>query len=103
MFNMTTFNYLAPNFDKGAALAEDGAEVIVSYPNMVVGGWRGGVSVGKKGLVIWVHIMGSAGVLDSQHLCSPREGHLDAVYRIFRYLQKNMSKNPERMTSYPMH
>ena len=22
----------------------------------------------------------------SQHLCSPREGHLDAVYHIFRYL-----------------
>jgi hypothetical protein len=33
----------------------------------------------------------------SQHLCSPRVGHLDAVYSIFRYLQKNMSKNPGRL------
>ena len=30
----------------------------------------------------------------SQHVCSPREVHLDAVYRIFRYLHKNLGKNP---------
>ena len=33
----------------------------------------------------------------SQHLCNPREGHLLAVYKIFRYLQVNMSKNPGRL------
>ena len=32
-----------------------------------------------------------------QHLCSPHEGNLNAIYNIFRYLQKNMSKNPVRM------
>ena len=39
----------------------------------------------------------------SQHLCSPREGKLDAVYRIFRYLQKNLGKNPGRMAYNPMY
>ena len=38
-----------------------------------------------------------------QHLCSPREGHLDAVYLIFRYLQKNLGKNPGRMSYDPMY
>ena len=32
-------------------------------------------------------------VIFSQHLCSPPEGHLNAVYNIFRYLQNNLSKN----------
>ena len=38
-----------------------------------------------------------------QHLCSPIEGHLYAVYRIFRYLQKNLGKNPVRITYDPMY
>ena len=32
-----------------------------------------------------------------QHLCPPREGHLDAFYCIFGYLQKNSGKNLGRM------
>ena len=32
-----------------------------------------------------------------QHLCSLIKGHLDAVYRIFRYLQNNLCMNPGRM------
>ena len=39
----------------------------------------------------------------SQHLCYPREGCLDAVYRMFRYLQKNLGKNPGRMAYAPMY
>ena len=39
----------------------------------------------------------------SPHLCYPREGHLDDVYRIFRYLQKNLGKNPGRMAYNPMY
>ena len=39
----------------------------------------------------------------SQHLCYPREVHLDAIYRIFRYLQKNLGKNPGRMAYDPMY
>ena len=38
----------------------------------------------------------------SQHLCSPREGHIDSVYHIFRYLQKNLGKKPGRMVYNPM-
>ena len=37
----------------------------------------------------------------SQNLCSPREGHLNTVYNVFRYLQKNLSKNPERISFDP--
>ena len=35
-----------------------------------------------------------------KHLCSTHEGHLNAVYKIFRYLQKNLSKNPVRILFY---
>ena len=37
----------------------------------------------------------------SQYLCSPREGQINAVYKIFRYLQKNLSKNPVRIEFVP--
>ena len=39
----------------------------------------------------------------SHHLCYPISGHLDAVYRIFRYLQKNLGNNPGRMAYDPMY
>ena len=39
----------------------------------------------------------------SQHLCSIREVHIDAVYLIFGYLQKNLGKNPGRMAYDPMY
>ena len=39
----------------------------------------------------------------SKHLCYPIEGQLDAVYRIFRYLQKKLGRNPGRMTYDPMY
>ena len=37
----------------------------------------------------------------SQHLCAPREGHLKNTYKIFRYLQRNMEKNPGRIVFDP--
>ena len=37
----------------------------------------------------------------SQRLCSPRDGHLSAVYKVFRYLQNNMSKNLGRIAFVP--
>ena len=37
----------------------------------------------------------------SQHLFSPCEGHLNAVYKVFRYLQKNLSNNPGRVAFDP--
>ena len=39
----------------------------------------------------------------SQHLCSPIEGYLDNVYRIFGYLYKSLVKNPGRITYDPMY
>ena len=38
----------------------------------------------------------------SQHLCSTSEGHLNAVYKIFRYLQKNISKISGRISFNPL-
>ena len=37
----------------------------------------------------------------SQHLCSPREGALNAVYKVFKCLHKNLSNNPVRMAFDP--
>ena len=39
----------------------------------------------------------------SQNLCSPIEGHLYYIYRIFIYLQKNLSNNPGRIAYDPMY
>ena len=33
----------------------------------------------------------------SQHLYSPREGNINVIYKIFRYLQNNISKKPGRI------
>ena len=43
------------------------------------------------GVLRWACELGRIDILTevsvlSQHLCNPREGHLDAVYRIFNYL-----------------
>ena len=38
----------------------------------------------------------------SQHLCAPREGYLNEVYIIFRYLQKNIGKNTGRIAFDPL-
>ena len=39
----------------------------------------------------------------SRQLFYQREGHLDADNLIFRYLKKNLGKNPGRMTYNPMY
>ena len=56
----------------------------------------------------WSIELGRIGILTevsclSQHLCYPRLGHLDDVYRIFRYLQKNLCRNPGRMVYDPIY
>ena len=39
----------------------------------------------------------------SQHLCSPREVHIYAIYRIFIFSQKNLGKNPGGVAYDPMY
>ena len=39
----------------------------------------------------------------SQHFFPPREGHLDAVHFIFRYLQNNLGMNPGSMAYFPIY
>ena len=48
------------------------------------------IEIGRVGILTEVSCL-------FQHLCSPRELHLDYVYSIFRYLQKNLGKNQARM------
>ena len=36
-------------------------------------------------------------------MCYPREGHINDVYLVFGYLQKNLGKNPGRMTYDPIY
>ena len=49
-----------------------------------------------------VDILTEVGCL-SQNFVSPREGHLDDVYLIFRYFQKDLGKNPGRIEYKPMY
>ena len=37
----------------------------------------------------------------SQHLCSPLEGHLNSVYKVFRYRQNNLSNNAGKISFDP--
>lgn len=58
------------------------------------------------GILRWAIELGRIDIITevsclSQHMCQPRIGHLDAVHQIFRYLQKNLSKNPVRLAFDP--
>ena len=65
-------------------------EQLLNRYQQLIGVLRWSIELGR------IDIMTEVSCL-SQHLCSPREGHLLAVYKIFRYLQKNISKIPGRM------
>ncbi|GFH55427.1 hypothetical protein CTEN210_11903 [Chaetoceros tenuissimus] len=65
------------------------AEVMNRY-QQYIGVLRWAIELGR------IDVMTEVSCL-SQHLASPREGHMHAVYKIFRYLQKNLSSNPGRM------
>ena len=59
------------------------------------------------GILRWAVELGRVDIMTevsclSQHLCAPRVGHLDAAYMIFRYLQRNLSKNTGRIAFDPM-
>ena len=71
------------------ATEELGEELTNRYQQLI-GVLRCSIELGRNDILTEVSCL-------SQHLCSPRKGHLDAVYRIFRYLQKNSGKNPGRM------
>ena len=70
-----------------------GPELLSRYQQLI-GTLRWSIELGR------IDIMTEISVL-SQHLCAPREGHIKAVYQIFRYLQKNMTKNPGRIAFDP--
>jgi hypothetical protein len=58
------------------------------------------------GILRWAIELGQIDIITevsclSQHLCAPRVGHLDAAYRIFRYLQRCIDKNPGRIAFDP--
>ena len=58
------------------------------------------------GVLTWLIKLGMIYIMtevsfSSQRLCLPREGHLNVVYTIFRYLQKNLSNNTVRIAFDP--
>ena len=65
------------------------AELMNRYQQFI-GVLRWGIELGRIDILTEVSCL-------SQHLAGPREGHIHAVYKIFRYLQKNISKNPGRL------
>jgi len=59
------------------------------------------------GILRWAVELGRVDIMTevsclSQHLCAPRVGHLDAAYMIFRFLQRNSSKNTGRIAFDPL-
>lgn len=80
-----------PELDTTDELDADG---IHKYQELI-GVLRWAIELGRIDIIVEVSCL-------SQYLCSPRKGHLDSVYHIFRYLQFNMKKNPGILAFDPM-
>ena len=68
-------------------------ELINKYQQLI-GMLRWSIELGRIDIHVEVSCL-------SQHLCAPREGHMQAAFKIFRYLQKNLPKNPGRLAFDP--
>jgi hypothetical protein len=79
-----------PEIDVSHELDSDG---IHRYQELI-GILRWAIELGRIDIITEVSCL-------SQHLCAPRVGHLDAAYRIFRYLQRCIDKNPGRIAFDP--
>ena len=90
--NMPYSSIFRPEID----LTEELREELANRYQQLIGVLRWSIEIGRIDILIEVSCL-------SQHMCSPREGHLDAFYRILRYLQKNLGKNPGRMAYDPMY
>ncbi len=66
---------------------ELGDELTTRYLQLI-GILRWGVELGRIDIITEVSVL-------SQHQCSPREGHLDAVYRIFWFLKCSLKKKQQ--------
>ena len=77
------------------ATGELGEELTNRY-HQLIGVLRWSIELGNIDILTEVSFL-------SQHLCSPIEVNLDAVYSIFRYLQKNLGKNAGRVVYNPMY
>ena len=77
-------------------VTEELGEELTNIYKQLIGVLRWSIELGRIDILTEVSSL-------SQHLCSPREGHLDSVYGIFRYLQKNLDKKPGRMAYDPMY
>ena len=70
-----------PELDVTRELDSDG----ISKYQQLIGTLRWAIELGRIDIYTEVSCL-------SQYLCSPREGHLDALYQIFRYLQVSLNK-----------
>ena len=60
---------------------------LINRFQQIIGVLRWSIELGRMYIMTEVNFL-------YQILCSPRERHLNAVYKISRYLQKNLSNNP---------
>ena len=77
-------------------VTEELGEELTNRYHQLIGVLRWSIELGRIDILTEVSCL-------SQHLSSPIEVYLDDVYRIFRYLQKNLGKNPGRMVYAPMY
>jgi hypothetical protein len=75
-----------PEIDVSPELNADGIQRFQE----LIGVLRWAIELGRLDIMTEVSCL-------SQHMCEPRVGHIDAVYHIFRYLQRNMNKNKGRL------
>ena len=80
-----------PELDVSELLSDD----LINRYQQLIGMLRWSIELGRIDIQTEVSCL-------SQHLCAPREGHLNAAYKIFRYLQKNIGKNPGRIAFDPL-
>ena len=71
------------------------SDILINRYQQLIGMLRWSVELGRVDIQTEISCL-------SQHLCAPREGHLKAVYQVFRYLQKNLTKNPGRIAFDPL-
>lgn len=73
-----------PEIDTSPLLGDD----LTTRYMQLIGVLRWGIEIGRLDIMTEVSVL-------SQHQCSPREGHLDATYRIFWYLKCMLKKKHE--------
>ena len=85
----------SPSYRPEMDVSELLSDTLINRYQQLIGMLRWSIELGRIDIQTEVSCL-------SQHLCEPRKGHLNAVYLIFRYLQKNIGKNLGRIVFDPL-